>query len=239
MKQVLLLWPAAMGYCSYERYSKSYVSLPRLLTIDIWQRNNLKCFKSLYFCVFPSEKRANTVARSPGRSEGCGSGCRLQPTVPAKGSNSPPSPLSCPGCPAEAWTWRVPATPQSPVDGTSLDHPDGGRTAPPGEGNVAPALVAGSPVMPHTVWSREATYSLARRGRQPSARWILNQFFRRMLQEIASWNLSLDFPLWIMWIVFTVTGSCRKHSSKGSLPEQGQFPQATCSFSIFYRYRTA
>ena len=93
--------PVAVSYCSYKRCSETCVSLPRLLIIDFWQSSKLKCFRSHSFRVFTSEKRVNSLAQSPGRSEGCVTGCHLLPTMLAKETSSPPPPwaaqVSCGG----------------------------------------------------------------------------------------------------------------------------------------------
>ena len=222
--------PVAVSYCSYKRCSKTCVSLPWLLIIDFWQSSKLKCFQSHSFCVFTSEKRVSTVAQGPGRSEGRVTGCHLLPTVLAKETNSPPSLWAAQGILRRPGHVRDQSLHKVQWMESGLDYPDNGRTAAPGRGWGGHWPHGGSPVMPWALCSWEAQYSLARRERQSSSWWMLNQFFRRMLEEIASWSLSLNFPLWVMWRAFTLTGSSRKRSSKGSLPEQGHFLQATCSF---------
>lgn len=65
--------------CSYKRYLKTCVFLPRLFIRDLQQRKKLKCFKSPLLFLFPSEKRKKAVAQSQGRSEGRVTGYWLQP----------------------------------------------------------------------------------------------------------------------------------------------------------------
>lgn len=220
--------PVAVSYCSYKRCSETCVSLPRLLIIDFWQSSKLKCFQSHSF-----HERVNTLAQSPGRSEGCVTGCHLLPTMLTKETSSPPPPWAAQGVLRRPGHNRDQSLHEVQKMESGLDHPDDGRTGAPGraQGGHWPSWPrGGNPVMPRALCSWEAQDSLAKRERQSSSWWMTNQFFRRMLEEIASWNLSLHFPLWVMWRAFTLTGSSRKHSSKGSLPKQGHFPQAACSF---------